>query len=328
MLPLPRRLPPLAPRALPLSLALSLAVALAPPAVAVAQADVARPTAHAPLLLRIPTGTRALALGGAAVAIADAEAVFHNPAQLAGGRGVAVGAHRYGAGATQRSVAVALPFAPGGLGVGVQQLSWDAPCGGCADAVPVREGALARRGDVPSGALAATLAFGADLSGVNVGVAGRWVEQRVGVARADALALDVGVARRVGPAWVAVAARNLGGRLAMPTVGSWQLPRHAAAGAAIELVPVGPLDLSASTEVAVFDGGEVTAGGGVEVGYAPLQGYAFALRAGARDVPGGGLSPLTLGATATRDRLTVEYAHQAIDGGAGAVHRVGLRLRP
>ena len=70
-------------------------------------------------------------------------------------------------------------------------------------------------------------------------------------------------------------------------------------------------------------------GGGVEVGYSWLEGYSVALRGGARHVPGGGVSPLTLGGALSRDRVTIEYAFQPGDAAApGHVHRAGLRLRP
>jgi hypothetical protein len=44
-------------------------------------------------------------------------------------------------------------------------------------------------------------------------------------------------------------------------------------------------------------------------------------------VPRGGVSPLTLGIALSRARLGVEYAFAPMDG-PGAVHRVGVRLRP
>ncbi|HEU4630188.1 MAG TPA: hypothetical protein VFS08_10625 [Gemmatimonadaceae bacterium] len=301
------------------------AALLALPGRAAAQAGTA---VTAPILLRIPAGVRAASLGGAGAAVTDAEAIFHDPAQLAQARGVAMGVQRYGGGATLGSVAIALPFAPGGLGVGVQYLDYEARCLVCGGAIPESERELARGGDLPASALVASLGFGRTLSGVRVGAAAKWVEQRIPEARGGAAAVDVGVGYDVGPVALAVAARNLGGRLSdgLPR-GRRELPRSATAGAALDELPVGPLDLSAAADVTVYDGGWVTAGGGVEVGYTPLEGYTYAGRVGVRHVPHGGVGPVTLGLALTRDRIGVEYAFEPLDG-PGAVHRIGVRLRP
>ncbi|HEX6631643.1 MAG TPA: hypothetical protein VF048_11140 [Gemmatimonadaceae bacterium] len=284
--------------------------------------------ATVPILLRIPAGVRAASLGGAGAAVTDAEAVFHDPAQLAGARGVALGVQRYGGGATLGSIAVALPFAPGGLGVGVQLLEYESPCLACPAALPEAERELARGDGLPASAMVASLGFGRTVSGVRVGATAKWAEQRISPRRGGAAAVDVGVGYDVGPVALAVAARNLGGRLAVgiPT-GHRELPRSATAGAALDRMPLGPLDLEAAADVTVYDGGWVTAGGGVELGYTPLEGYTYALRAGVRHVPRGGPSPVTLGVALSRDRLGVEYAFEPMDG-PGAVHRIGVRLRP
>jgi hypothetical protein len=284
--------------------------------------------ATSPLLRRIPAGIRAASWGGAGAAVTDAEAIFHDPAQLASARGVAMGVQRYGAGATLGSVAIALPFAPGGLGVGVQYLDYPSPCLACSTALPEAEHELARGEGLPASALVASLGFGRTLSGVRVGATAKWVEQRIPEARGGAAAMDVGVGYDAGPVALAVAARNLGGRLAIGIPGGdRELPRSATAGAALDRMPLGPLDLEAAADVTVYDGGWVTAGGGVEVGYTPLEGYTYAGRVGVRHVPRGGPSPVTLGVALSRDRLGVEYAFEPMDG-PGAVHRIGLRLRP
>ena len=284
--------------------------------------------ATVPILLRIPAGVRAASLGGAGAAVTDAEAIFHDPAQLTGARGVALGVQRYGGGATLGSIAIALPFAPGGLGVGVQVLDYAAPCLDCPATLPEAERGLARRIGLPQSAMVASLGFGRTVSGVRVGATAKWVEQRVTGARGGAPAVDVGVGYDVGPVALGLAARNLGGELdlAIPD-GHRELPRSATAGAALDRMPLGPLDLEAAADVAVYDGGWVTAGGGVELGYTPLEGYTYAVRAGVRHVPRGGPSPVTLGIALTRDRLGVEYAFEPMEG-PGAVHRIGVRLRP
>ena len=281
----------------------------------------------APLLvLRMPAGTRALALGGAAVAVTDAEAVFNNPAQLTNGRGVAIGAQRWGAGASLVSAAVAIAASPGGLGFGVQHLDYTTTCDACAGE-PTVEGALGRRLAAPAATSVATLGFGRELDGVRVGIAGKVAEQRLPDVRAAAAAVDVGIAKQVGPVWLGLAAQNVGGALRLGPAGRWQLPRKTTVGAAVDFYPLGPLDVGASAAVAFEEGGEVVPGGGIEIGYSPLEGYSGALRAGVRRVVGDDVGPLSLGAILTRDRFSLEYAYQAIEA-PGELHRVGIRFRP
>ena len=282
-----------------------------------------------PPVLRIPAGTRALAMGDAGVALADVDALFRNPAHLAVARGLAGGASRYGGGATLVSVALAIPMAPGGLGLGVQHLDYTAGCAACAS-FDGGEGSLGSDAGPPASASVLTLAFGRDLDGVRVGVAGRWVEHRTADARGGALAFDVGVARRVGWATVAASAQNLGTRLRYAgdhDLAARDLQTRATLGVATEGRWVGPLDLSASAELSYLDGDELVPAAGLELAYSPVEGYAVAGRAGVRRTIGDGVGPLSLGAALSRDRVTVEYAFQPLDA-RGDLHRIGLRLRP
>src|SRR5690606_34578303 len=99
----------------------------------------------------------------------------YNPAGLVTARGVELGVQRYGRGATMGTMAVALPFAPGGLGIGVQLLDYGVDCAACSDAVASREGALAgARGSSPASAMAATIGFGRTLFGVRLGATARY----------------------------------------------------------------------------------------------------------------------------------------------------------
>lgn len=290
----------------------------------------ARAQSGGPPVLRVPASTRALAMGDAGSALADVDALFRNPAQLAVARGLAGGASRWGAGATLVSLALALPVAPGGLGLGVQHLTQAAACDPCRAPFDAGEGSLGRDARTAGAASSSvlTLGFGRDLDGVRVGVAAKWVELQVPSARAGAFAVDVGVARRVGWASVAASAQNLGTRLrATDATPARDLLSRATLGVATEGRWVGPFDLSAAAELAYLDGGELVPGAGLEMGYSPIEGYAVAGRVGARRVVGGDVGPLSLGAALSRDRVTLEYAFQPI-AARGDLHRVGLRLRP
>ena len=75
--------------------------------------------------------------------------------------------------------------------------------------------------------------------------------------------------------------------------------------------------------------GRMVPAGGAELSYVPLEGWLFALRAGARRVEGGPTphrQPYTFGATAALDRFALDYAFEAIKGGHAA-HRIGIRIQ-
>lgn len=302
---------------------LALAALTASPSTARAQAADRGPAA--PLLGWLPAGTRALSMGDAAVASGDPDAVFYNPAGLVTARGVELGAQRYGRGATVGTMAVALPFAPGGLGIGVQLLDYGVDCAGCSDAVVSREGALAgARGPSPASAMAVTIGFGRTLFGVRLGATARYVEQRIPDARDGTLDADVGASMSFGRVDVGLAVQQIGGRIELAGE-RWQLPRRATLGAAFDRLPAGPFDVAGSAALSLLAGGDVTVGGGVEVGYTPLDGYTVAARAGLRSVSGGDVGPLSLGLALVRDRIQLEYAFQPLPG-PDDLHRVGLRL--
>jgi len=311
----------------PSSLALAPAALLLLAAAPLAAQSGAR-AENAPILLRLPAGTRALALGNAGVAVADPDAVHYNPAQLATGRGIIFGLQGYGGEGVQGSYAHALAAGAGGLGIGVQYLDFAQPCAACVGDVPGSAADLTRDGPLRASALAATVGYARQLFGVRVGVAGKYVEQRAGGTRDGLLAADVGVGYALGAISVGLAVQNLGPSMRLPG-GVYDLPRRISAGAAFSGLPFGPIDLSASAaiaHVADADDGDLVAGGGVEVAWSWLDGHSVAGRVGLKSKTEQGDSPLTLGAAFTRDRITIEYAFQPLEQ-VDDSHRIGLRLR-
>lgn len=283
---------------------------------------------NAPILLRLPAGTRALALGGAGVAVADADAVHFNPAQLTTGRGISVGLQGFGGEGVLGSYAHALAAGAGGLGIGVQYLDFAQPCAQCIGDVPGSAADLTRDGPLRASALAATVGYARQLFGVRVGVAGKYVEQRAGGTRDGLLAADVGVGYALGAISIGLAVQNVGPDMRLPS-GAYELPRRISAGAAVTGLPFGPVDVSATAAIAHVeddDDGDLVAGGGVEIAWSWLDGHTVAGRVGLRSKTEQGDMPFTLGAAFTRDRVTVEYAFQPLEGVDDA-HRVGLRLR-
>jgi hypothetical protein len=90
--------------------------------------------------------------------------------------------------------------------------------------------------------------------------------------------------------------------------------------------PLGPLDLGAAAALGRRADGEVVFGGGLELGYWPVQGRTFVARVGVRNVPEGEASPVTFGGSFWGDRLVLEYAFQPVDDADG-LHRVTLGWR-
>ena len=296
-------------------------------AAAAARAGDAQAVEGEPMLLGLPASTRARAMGDAYVGVPDNDAVFYNPALLAPGsaRGASASVERYGSASTLGSLSMAMALPPGGLGVGVQLLDYGAGCPTCLARPGGRETALAERGGTTASQLAALLGFGASVrSGIFAGIAAKYVEQRIGEARDGSAAIDVGLATGLGPFFLGLAAQNLGPAFELAGERA-RLPRRFGLGAAALPIPFGMFDLSAAVSVAHERGRGIRPGAGVEVGYVPLEGYSFIGRVGARRTTHG-VSPLSLGAAISVDRVAVEYAFQPVNG-SGDAHRVGLRVR-
>jgi hypothetical protein len=272
------------------------------------------------LALRLPASTRALAMGDAFVAGRGSEVVFYNPALLALQPGLAVAAQRYSSARTLGTVSAALGSGPWGAGVGVQMLDYKGEVG------YVYPGGESPVIPVAASSLAATLAGSAQFKGVRVGLATKYVEERIGDTRTGTVVADVGAGRDVGPVSVGLAIQNVGGDLNISGPMA-ELPRRATLGAAFAGYPLGTyVDLAATAAVSVLRGGDVMPAGGVELTFVPLEGWAFSLRAGARRAELARQQPVTAGAGVSLDRVSLDYAYERFRGLGGA-HRVGLRVR-
>lgn len=279
----------------------------------------------APLVLTLPGGTRAQAMGRAGVAVADPDAIFHNPAQLATPRGAYLSAQRYGGAATLATISASMAFLGGGVGIGVQWLDYQQPFGVFAPGAG--EAALPLPGDFPASELVASLGYARTYRGFRVGVAAKAAEMRH-AQRGGTFAADIGIARTFfNVVTVGLAAQNLGPALELAGE-EHDLPRRYTIGAATQGYPIGAwLDLAMAAAIPVYEDGTVLPGGGVELSYVPLAGVVFSGRIGARAVKSGDESPFTAGAAFGFDGLSVEYAYQAFDS-PGSGHRIGLRITP
>jgi hypothetical protein len=298
--------------------ALSLAPALALPVCARAQAS-----GIGPVVLQLPASARAIGFANAYVAVREAEAVFYNPAQLGVRPGVAMSLGRYRSAATAGAVAATHVFGPIGFGVGVQFLDFDAQAPVYPALAPNGE-ELLTGGPFPASSLVAAIAFEMAFKGIRWGVAGKFAEDRALGVRDGVLLGDVGAAKEIGIGTAGISVQNLGTSARVAGTAA-ALPTRATLGYSAA-GPLGPLDAVASAAVSVRRGGRVSPAGGLEVGYMPIDGVSFAGRIGGRVPEKNAGSPLTLGASFTFDRLSVDYGFEPMQG-EGSGHRFGLRIR-
>ena len=280
----------------------------------------------APLVLRLAGGTRGLGFGDAYVTGRGPEAVFYNPAQISTATGMTLSLERFGSASSLGSYAATTSL--GGAfaaGFGAQYLDYGAATG----VFPTWPGSLGHRGPLDAASLAATAALTVRWKGIRWGAGGKYLAERVPAGRGDGAALDLGAARDVGRFTIGLAAQNLGSHLTVAGQRA-DLPTRVTAGAALNRYPISTyFDVAASAAVSRERDGRIVPAGGAELSYVPLEGWLFALRAGARRVEGGPTphrQPYTFGATAALDRFALDYAFEAIRGGHAA-HRIGIRIQ-
>lgn len=220
-----------------------------------------------------------------------------------------------------------------GGSVGIGLVAFDHDAGFAPVSVPEQGRARLERDDDDDegdGWAAATEFVGAvgyarEVFGFGVGAAAKVAGQRSEGALARTVAVDVGVAREIGPVSAAVTVRNLGRDMEM-SGRRVPLPWQVALGAGVGRKPVGPLDIGGAVHVTRVGGGKIVAGGGVEIAYWPIQRRVFVVRVGGTRVVAGDGLPLTFGAGFEGDRIRFDYAFSDHDPISGP-HRIGVSLR-
>ena len=298
---------------------------------------------YAPVVLILPSGPRTLAMGNVGVASRDDEVLFFNPAQLAIARGMSVSAERYSRTAGGGALSAVTRLATGGVAVGLRMVDYYAGFEG----FPADRTTLLHAEGGAGTSLEASAGLAQVLKGTRFGLAAKYVADQVPNARAHRFAADVGVSRDFKRYFTAgVAVQNLGAATSVlcvyarfssnclappdviqtptPPTTKVDLPLRSTAGIAGS-GPVGPFDVTVTAAASMLRTDRVLPAGGGELAYSWLDGYSVALRAGVRStMPGEG--PATAGIGFTMDRLSIDYAIEALSG-ARAAHRFGLRVR-
>ena len=317
--------PPLA-RVLPTALAVGIAlgaaagIGLLSPVALSAQIEGALPR-----LTQLPASTRAMALGNSYVMDAGhADAIFYHPALLTGADGFGLDVQRWGAGSSAAAASAAFQWLGGGVGIGLRTLQYGVSSAD--EAAPAGQDHLFDIGAEPVSERMATVAYAREtLFDVDLGVSVSLVDERVGSTRHGVALFDVSAARGIGPITLALTAHDIGDK---PVLDTGREPSRITLGAGDYGRPVGIFDIGYAANVGLQDD-ELTFGGGIEVGYWPIQGRTFVARVGFQDVPDGSdASPVTTGFAFWGDDVTIEWAFRPFSGGdEGGSHRFGLRWR-
>ena len=303
---------------------------------------------YSPLILLNPAGARTLALGNTAIAGRDDDVLFFNPAMLVVARGFSASVERYSPWSSGGSISAVTRFNTGGIGIGARMVDYRTT----ANVFETTRGAQLHAGPSAGSSLEGSVGIGQVLKGFRIGGALKYSENTVPAIRVGAVGVDLGIARDFfGPYTFGLSVQNLGPSMDLPcpfaTVSagsgdcvtpsglpgsydpffqqtSTQQPFRATLGAQTQR-GVGEFDLVATAAAFVLRDGWFGGSGGAELGYSWLEGYSVALRAGARR-PLPGEAAFTGGAGFNMDRLSIDYAVEALSGSRFG-HRFGLRVR-
>jgi hypothetical protein len=281
-----------------------------------------------PIVLRLPASTRAAGMANAFLAGNDGDALFYNPALLNIARGSAVSVQRYGSVSTAGSLAMVSAFGVMNVGVGVQFLEWSARDVGYREAVRFGASHLSDSAGVAAASTAITFGIGRTVHGHRIGVSAKYVEDRFEHAHDGTVAFDAGVMLpSFGPGNFAVVAQNLGQGLRLGGERG-RLPTAIGLGWGGGMYSrFEQFDFGMQTQLTVERGGFVRPAGGAELGYVPIEGVSFIVRAGLR-LPRERDEPLATGGLGiTVDRLSLDYAIEPFRGGRPVSHRVGIRIK-
>lgn len=284
------------------------------------------------VVLQLPAGSRAPALSGAYAGVSnDADALFYNPAGIAGLDGAATVSY-------QRHVedigfaSAGGAFRVGRVVVGASLLMLD--YGDIAEIVPDDDfgGQTGRPtgNTIGSSELAARVSAAMPLAGrFHVGLAAGYVSTDLAGASRGAPFLDAGVQYAALPrVTFGAALRNFGGSMTGNGLADAPLPKELRAGAAVDLTAAGGLGARLVADVVTaLEEGTTGVVAGVEAGLAPATagGLGAVGRLGFDAGTGDdGLGAVRFGGGISLSGIAVDYTYQNYEY-FGAIHRFGIR---
>jgi hypothetical protein len=239
---------------------------------------------------------------------------------------------RFSAQGTLLNASAATSWFGGGVAVGIQQLSYEGPFNPATTTqhlmgLSYDEGTLRDEAHEAVSESAISVGYGKTVMGLRLGAVGKLIEHRYGKLKAGTAAVDLGMVMAPGPVTVGLSAQNLGPDLSIAG-GEIALPTRFILGATTTRpLPVGPLDVGASTALTYRLDADIVPSLGLEVGYWPVNGRTFVGRMGYRyrDETFSS-SPFTFGGAFLGDDIILEYTYQGFEEGDPS-HRFSVGWR-
>lgn len=282
---------------------------------------------EAPLVLRVPASARYAAMANAGVSGNDADVIFYNPGMLAQARGMALSVQRYGAQATTGSFGNVQTLGSFAIGVGAQTLDFGVPSVDAAESLRAGASRLSDGGALAASSNVFVVGVARTIKGKRLGANVKYADERLGLVRHDAVALDLGMNMPLGPATLGVSVQNIGAGVDIGGIDG-ALPTRVTVGFGGGLFPIWERwDIGMQSQLSVERDGFVRPAGGVEIGYVPVEGVAFIFRHGIRMPRERDESLVTAGLGVTVDRFSFDYAMDPVRGGRPVSHRLGLRIK-
>jgi hypothetical protein len=289
---------------------------------------------YAPLVLRLPASARDLSMGNVGVASRDDDVLFYNPAQLVAARGTSVSLEQFSANAHGGALSSVARVGNGGIAVGATLAEFES----AQLDYPMSRATMLGQGVNDGTSANLVLGIGQVFKGTNLGIAAKYVDENFAGTRRGLGAVDLGVSRSFFGTAFGLAVQNIGptfdpgvssvsspGGFGTPILrSSVPLPLRTTLGAA-RATQAGPFDVYGTAALSLLRDDFFAPAGGVEIGYSWLDGYDILLRAGARR-PERGENPMTAGLGLAIDRISIDYAVEALSGSRFA-HRIGLRVK-
>jgi len=277
-----------------------------------------------PLVLLLPTSTRATGLGNAWVAGRDDYSMFYNPAQINQTNGIGGSFTRYGANGTLGVLTGGVTVGPLTYGWGVSLVEYKARS---TSSYPFAPTELTSNGTRDALSVAAVAGANYTLKGFRLGVGTTYAEDRVAADAPSAKAAiheafllgNVGVSHSLWGGTAALAVANIGDRSTTRTS-----PTQTALGWNRQM-QAGEFDLGFATQLSVRNGW-LGAAGGAEIGYGWIEGWSAVIRSGARRTETPAQRPVSFGGTLNADRLAFDYAVEFFEGNRQA-HHISVRWR-
>lgn len=275
-----------------------------------------------PFVLRETSASvRAMALGDAYMMDAGhADAIFYHPALLVDAAGFGLEWQKWGEGGEAVAASAAMEWFGGGVGIGLQSVQYQVVPGAGRPGQDVLFETLGRT----AAERVALVGYAREVFGLDMGVTAKVAAAQDGEGTDTETLFDVGVATEVGPLRVGLTAQDIG-RLPLDPHDGID-PGRVTLGVGGYGQPLGPLDVGLTAAVTYTPDG-TWVGGGVEVGYWPINGRTFVARVGVRETADDAAGPFSLGFAFWGDDLVLEAAYRPFPDLDQGTYRVGVRWR-